>query len=75
MKKQKRDRTSTLFNRGFMAGINGRSREECPVQTVELRSHWMSGWREGREAHWSGNVRRFCYPTQPFNALTVQLTS
>jgi ribosome modulation factor len=54
MKKQKRDRTSTLFNRGFMAGINGRSREECPVQTVELRSHWMSGWREGREAHWSG---------------------
>ena len=51
MKKQKRDRTSTLFNRGFMAGINGRSREECPVETVELRSHWMSGWREGREAH------------------------
>lgn len=54
MKKQKRDRSFTLHNRGFVAGLNGRSKEECPVQTTELRSHWMNGWREGREAHWSG---------------------
>jgi len=54
MKTQKRDRTSTLFNRGFVAGLNGRTRDTCPVQAIELRSHWMSGWREGREAHWGG---------------------
>lgn len=54
MKKQKRDRTSTLFNRGFVAGLSGRTRDTCPVQAIELRSHWMSGWREGREAHWGG---------------------
>jgi len=54
MKRQKRDKTSTLFNRGFDAGINGKSRDSCPVQISELRSHWMSGWREGRDAHWSG---------------------
>ncbi len=54
MKTQKRDRTSTLFNRGFVAGLNGKTRDTCPVQAIELRSHWMSGWREGREAHWGG---------------------
>lgn len=54
MKRQKRDRSSTLFNRGFQAGLYGKSQSDCPVQTPELRSHWMSGWREGREAHWSG---------------------
>ena len=54
MKKQKRDRSSSLFNRGFQAGLIGKSQHECPVQLTELRSHWMSGWREGREAHWSG---------------------
>ncbi|KAA0875764.1 ribosome modulation factor [Nitrincola tapanii] len=54
MRKQKRDRSTTLFNRGFNAGLTGKSREECPVQTTDLRSCWMSGWREGREAHWNG---------------------
>jgi ribosome modulation factor len=54
MKRQKRDRSSTLFNRGFQAGLCGKSQSDCPVQAAELRSHWMSGWREGREAHWSG---------------------
>jgi len=54
MKRQKRDRSSSLFNRGFQAGIGGKSRDNCPVSTSELRSHWMSGWREGREAHWDG---------------------
>lgn len=54
MKRQKRDRSSSLFNRGFKAGLDGKSRDNCPVNTSELRSHWMSGWREGREAHWGG---------------------
>ena len=54
MKTQKRDKTSTLFNRGFQAGLDGKSKSSCPVSEVALRTHWMSGWREGREAHWSG---------------------
>lgn len=54
MKRQKRDKTSTLFNRGFQAGLSGKSRDDCPVQVIELRTHWMSGWRQGREAHWNG---------------------
>ncbi len=54
MKRQKRDKASTLFNRGFQAGLDGKSRDVCPVQVTELRSHWMSGWRQGREAHWNG---------------------
>ncbi|WP_432473068.1 ribosome modulation factor [Amphritea sp. HPY] len=54
MKRQKRDRSSVLFNRGFQAGLVGKSRDDCPVSVQDLRSHWMSGWREGREAHWNG---------------------
>ncbi len=54
MKRQKRDRTSTLYSRGFQAGLEGKSKSSCPVSSTDLRSHWMSGWREGREAHWNG---------------------
>ncbi|WP_151703316.1 ribosome modulation factor [Nitrincola alkalilacustris] len=54
MKRQKRDPSSTLFSRGFNAGIGGKSKEDCPVTEAEKRSHWMRGWREGREAHWNG---------------------
>ncbi|MGB0662518.1 MAG: ribosome modulation factor [Pontibacterium sp.] len=54
MKRHKRDRQAKLFNRGFQAGLNGKSRDTCPVHSTELRSQWMSGWREGREALWSG---------------------
>ncbi len=54
MRKQKRDRSSTLYKRGFSAGLAGKSQTDCPVSSIDLRSHWMSGWREGRDAHWSG---------------------
>lgn len=54
MRRQKRDRSSSLFSRGFHAGINGKSQSDCPVQSTQLRSYWMNGWREGREAHWDG---------------------
>lgn len=54
MKRQKRDRSSVLYSRGFQAGLSGKSRDTCPVNTTDLRSSWMNGWREGREAHWGG---------------------
>lgn len=48
MRRQKRDRLSRAHNRGFVAGLHGRSREECPYQNLSIREHWMSGWREAR---------------------------
>ncbi|WP_040296717.1 ribosome modulation factor [Alcanivorax hongdengensis] len=48
MKRQKRNRDDRAYNRGYMAGINGKSREDCPFGTLQGRTHWMGGWREGR---------------------------
>jgi ribosome modulation factor len=54
MKSQKRDRTQRVYTRGYQAGIKGQSREKCPALQDDLRTNWMSGWREGREDMWSG---------------------
>ncbi len=54
MKSQKRDRANRLYTRGFKAGIKGDSHEKCPSTQEDLRTNWMNGWREGREAMWSG---------------------
>lgn len=48
MKRYKRERDELLFSRGFNAGMTGRSQESCPYQDINLRQHWMAGWREGR---------------------------
>jgi ribosome modulation factor len=32
--------------RGYQAGIAGRSKEMCPYQTLTQRSQWLGGWRE-----------------------------
>lgn len=48
MKRHKRERSELLFSRGFNAGIAGRSQDTCPYQDINLRQHWMAGWREGR---------------------------
>jgi ribosome modulation factor len=48
MKRHKRERSELLYSRGFNAGITGRSQEMCPYQDINLRQHWMAGWREGR---------------------------
>lgn len=54
MKRQKRDKSSVLYSRGFNAGVSGKSKDLCPATTDEQRSHWLGGWREGREAQWNG---------------------
>lgn len=48
MKRQKRERSELLFSRGYSAGLTGRSQDACPYQDINLRQHWMAGWREGR---------------------------
>jgi ribosome modulation factor len=49
MKRQKRDRLERAHSRGYQAGISGRSRELCPYQSLDARSHWLGGWRQAME--------------------------
>ena len=37
MKRQKRDRLERAHQRGYQAGIAGRSKEMCPYQTLESK--------------------------------------
>jgi len=46
MKRQKRDRLDRAHSRGYQAGIAGHSKEMCPYQTLDTRSHWLGGWRQ-----------------------------
>ncbi|MCM5338642.1 ribosome modulation factor, partial [Escherichia coli] len=41
MKRQKRDRLERAHQRGYQAGIAGRSKEMCPYQTLNQRSQWL----------------------------------
>jgi len=49
MKRQKRDKLSRAHAKGYQAGISGRSKENCPYQTSEIRSQWLGGWRAAIE--------------------------
>ena len=57
MKRQKRNQPERAFSRGYQAGIEGRSRTQCPHDSDPTRQNWLSGWREGREDHWNGYNR------------------
>ncbi len=48
MKRQKRDRFERAHNKGFNAGINGKSSEDCPFSTIDIKESWLVGWREAR---------------------------
>lgn len=54
MKRHKRDMSSRAFDRGYQAGVSGRSLDDCPHANEEHRQHWVSGWREGRVDQWDG---------------------
>lgn len=53
MKRQKRDRGERAYSRGYLAGLQGRSRDACPFTEEALRQTWMNGWREGRDGTWA----------------------
>ncbi len=57
MKTQKRTHMERAFSKGYQAGIEGRSRSICPHETSIARQTWLTGWREGRQDHWSGYNR------------------
>ena len=54
MKRQKRDITERAFNKGYQAGIDGRSRSLCPHDSGGARQQWLNGWRESRVDQWDG---------------------
>ncbi len=54
MKRQKRDLTQRAFKKGYQAGVNGKSKDACPSDQMDIRQQWMSGWREGRNDSWDG---------------------
>jgi ribosome modulation factor len=54
MRRQKRDMNSRAFERGYNAGLTGRSSESCPHINEEHRINWITGWREGRSDNQEG---------------------
>ena len=53
MKTIKRSLNYRFYNRGYRAGIDGKSRELCPAIAVQVAMR-LSGWRDGRAASWDG---------------------
>ena len=51
MKRQKRDRLERAHSRGYFAGLEGRSKELCPYQTLDAR------WREAMEDRTSNGIK------------------
>ncbi|CAH0533478.1 Ribosome modulation factor [Vibrio stylophorae] len=54
MKRQKRDRLERAHNKGYNAGLHGRSSEDCPYQATDAKTYWLGGWREARSDKLSG---------------------
>lgn len=54
MRRHKRDRVDRAWNKGYQAGIQGRSRDLCPFGNLQARSSWLNGWREGRTDNLQG---------------------
>ncbi|MDF1821857.1 MAG: ribosome modulation factor [Alcanivoracaceae bacterium] len=51
MKRQKRNRVTRAYTRGYQAGLAGRSRDICPFDALNARTSWLNGWREGFTDH------------------------
>ncbi len=54
MKRQKRDRLERAHQRGYQAGIAGRSKEMCPYQTINTKGH--NGWEAGEKPSATGRL-------------------
>lgn len=49
MKRHKRDRVTRAWQKGYQAGLTGRSRDLCPHQAEAARSNWIEGWQAGQD--------------------------
>ncbi len=54
MKRQKRDPMQRAYNRGYQAGLAGKSKSLCAGYSDDVQQDWLNGWRTGREDNWDG---------------------
>lgn len=54
MRRQKRDLGQRAFNKGYQAGITGKSKSLSENYSDDIQQDWLNGWREGREDNWNG---------------------
>jgi len=54
MRRQKRDMNARAYDKGYQAGVAGRSSEYCPHGDAEHRQNWLAGWHAGRCDQWDG---------------------
>jgi ribosome modulation factor len=54
MRRQKRDKMERAFQKGYQAGVEGKSKDQCPKTEGPEHQQWVNGWREGRSDHWDG---------------------
>jgi ribosome modulation factor len=54
MRRQKRQKISRAFTRGYQTGVSGKSKDLCPFNDEAARQSWLAGWRNGREDNWDG---------------------
>ncbi|KZY72166.1 ribosome modulation factor [Oleiphilus sp. HI0071] len=54
MKRQKRNPMHRAYNRGYLAGISGKSKSLCAAYSEDAQQDWLNGWRNGREDNWDG---------------------
>ncbi|NVK11589.1 MAG: ribosome modulation factor [Gammaproteobacteria bacterium] len=59
MKRQKRDMNVRAYNRGYKAGLQGKSKDCCPHTQEDHRLEWMGGWRQAREDQWISDPNRY----------------
>ncbi|HBY84770.1 MAG TPA: ribosome modulation factor [Colwellia sp.] len=46
MKRQKRDKLGRAHSNGYQAGLGGKTKEQCPYQSIDAKSQWLGGWRD-----------------------------
>lgn len=56
MRRQKRDMNARAYERGYQAGVLGRSSESCPHTSEQQRISWITGWREGHADQRDGMI-------------------
>lgn len=54
MRRQKRDLSERAYQKGYLAGVNGKNKEHCPHEQETIKQHWLTGWRQGRTDQWDG---------------------
>jgi len=53
-KRVKRDKTQRSYRLGYMQGLRGHAKENCPFFEMDQRSQWMAGWRIGHSSYVAG---------------------